>query len=343
MIHFKRNFDQIRVLSTIAVLVIHVSSIYLKKEPSLDNFDWWIGAVCFSFVRWCVPCFVMLSGALLISQKHAFDKETSLKHFYKRRFHRIGSSIFFWSVFYSAFSYARHGQGSRVLESITLGQPYFHMWYLYMIAMLYIFVPFISAAYYKLSSESLFLLSTLIIFICFADSAIKGLYYTSESQSTFLLSFVPYIGYFVLGKLISDSFLRSISLKKALSGTLLAGVIMVSISAFSLYVSHPSWMTSLYDYTSPLIVIQSVLVFWILLQVNLLKHVSDRSFRQLGELSLGIYLIHPFWIYLFRKLIGRNDELGALLNINLEVFLILGLSLVTALSLSKLPLTKKIV
>ena len=56
---------------------------------------WWIGHIYDTLGRFCVPVFVMLSGALLL------HRESSLAQFFSRRFLRIILPFLFWSVVYA--------------------------------------------------------------------------------------------------------------------------------------------------------------------------------------------------------------------------------------------------
>ncbi|WP_175637699.1 acyltransferase family protein, partial [Dickeya dadantii] len=68
-----------RIVSTFAVIVLHVSA-YTVALADLGTFSWWVGNLYDSLVRWCVPVFIMISGALLLSP----EKVESLSIFYKK-------------------------------------------------------------------------------------------------------------------------------------------------------------------------------------------------------------------------------------------------------------------
>ncbi|PKK90618.1 MAG: hypothetical protein CVV64_09685 [Candidatus Wallbacteria bacterium HGW-Wallbacteria-1] len=58
--------DNSRIIATSAVILLHVSQILLCNHK-LGTINWWIGNFYDSLVRWCVPAFIMLSGALLLN------------------------------------------------------------------------------------------------------------------------------------------------------------------------------------------------------------------------------------------------------------------------------------
>jgi len=90
--------DNSRIVAIYAVVFLHVSAaVVLGNEVGTEY--WWIGNIYDSAMRWCVPTFVMISGALLLDP----DKQEDLKTFYAKRLSRILIPILFWSAFFSIF------------------------------------------------------------------------------------------------------------------------------------------------------------------------------------------------------------------------------------------------
>ena len=61
-----------RVLATVCVVLLHVASSVLYKYNQVPNSHWWIGNVYDSFVRFSVPLFLMITGALLLGRQHDY-------------------------------------------------------------------------------------------------------------------------------------------------------------------------------------------------------------------------------------------------------------------------------
>lgn len=72
--------DNIRAVSTIAVVILHVAAPILYKYGEITEENWNIGNFYDGMVRFCVPVFFMLSGALLLS------KDYELSYFLKKDF-----------------------------------------------------------------------------------------------------------------------------------------------------------------------------------------------------------------------------------------------------------------
>src|SRR5437588_7364638 len=86
--------DYIRVIATLFVIYWHcVSDVYYKFGPINEwlpaNFAFGLG------VRWTVPCFFMVSGALLLG------KNEDILVFYKKRFLRLLLPLITWTIVYA--------------------------------------------------------------------------------------------------------------------------------------------------------------------------------------------------------------------------------------------------
>lgn len=89
--------DVARVLAIFGVAAIHNWSLLHAIAPGTRA--WWAVDVLFTFGRWAVPVFVMISGGLLLRPGR---KEGALE-FYKRRLWRIGIPSVVWIAAYFVF------------------------------------------------------------------------------------------------------------------------------------------------------------------------------------------------------------------------------------------------
>ena len=79
------NFDLLRIISTISVVLIHVNATVADSNNiSLVGFN--ICSLINIITRFSVPCFVMLSGAFILNN----EKNADYKHFYAKSFYKIG-------------------------------------------------------------------------------------------------------------------------------------------------------------------------------------------------------------------------------------------------------------
>ena len=80
------NYDLLRIISTIAVVIIHVSGIYTDSITNSDFFgklyerNIIIPLLYGTLANFAVPCFLMLSGAFLLNN----NKNEEYNFFYKK-------------------------------------------------------------------------------------------------------------------------------------------------------------------------------------------------------------------------------------------------------------------
>ena len=124
-------FDYLRILATFAVIVLHVSasnwSFVDVNSAAWKTFNFYNG-----ISRWCVPVFVMISGALFL------NRDVPLKKICSKYIFRLAVSFVVWSAVYSLF--LRDTAANRILSAV---QGYYHMWFIPMIIGVYLLIPLI--------------------------------------------------------------------------------------------------------------------------------------------------------------------------------------------------------
>ena len=104
----ENNYDLLRIVSSIAVIMIHVSSIWLdridiiiangpKNNLCIENM-YSPAVICIynSISRFAVPCFIMLSGAFILDNERNLDYKT----FYCKSFAKVGIPTIVFSFIY---------------------------------------------------------------------------------------------------------------------------------------------------------------------------------------------------------------------------------------------------
>ena len=150
------SFDLLRIVSAFAVVMLHVSGGFLQiddmKAPTNCHFPIML---LNHIVRFAVPCFFMLSGAFILAD----ERNADYKYFYKKSFRNIGITSVIFCVLYVIFGVAKllagvfifkkHGTDHvlpgliSVFKNILIGNPYYHLWYLFTLLGLYLAVPFV--------------------------------------------------------------------------------------------------------------------------------------------------------------------------------------------------------
>ena len=151
------HYDTIRLLAVIAIVLLHVAANGVNDLP-FGSMNWWIANVIDSACRAGVPLFLMLSGALLLHKNHK-TKEQSVSEFYRRRWQRLAAPVLLWSLFYLAWTQLKAWWKNQpltvddTLRSALSGEPYFHLWYLYMLIGLYAVLPWFRLYWQRLSDK----------------------------------------------------------------------------------------------------------------------------------------------------------------------------------------------
>ncbi|WP_087020545.1 acyltransferase [Thaumasiovibrio subtropicus] len=136
--------DLMRCVAAIAVVAIHVLGPYRYQISELAAWDWSMAIAINSASRWAVPLFIMISGALLLSDTRPFD----LSYYLKRRVGKVVVPFLVWSLFYALLS-GLTKQGWQwesvvyVLKDAWRSPTYYHLGFFYYFIPLYIVVPWL--------------------------------------------------------------------------------------------------------------------------------------------------------------------------------------------------------
>lgn len=196
--------DWLRVIACFMVILVHSTEpFYLGGEGTYiaSKTDYFLCTFINSFVRCCVPLFVLASSYLL------FPVKQSVGAFARRRASRILIPLAFWLIVYCLIS---DDPGTNLLRCVfNFCDPAGHLWFVYMLTGLYLLMPLLSPWAEKASRKDLqiflgiWFLTTLIPFIRQASTALFG---TSElwgeanwNEFSAFYYMSGFIGYLVLG------------------------------------------------------------------------------------------------------------------------------------------------
>lgn len=297
--------DLLRIIACIMVVGVHVSALCLEElDVTGMNFKVMNGFDCFSILG--VPLFVMISGSLLLSEKHT----DNMKDLYLKKALRLLVLYFVYFLFYNTVSFMKSGTAwsfenvkqDIVLDSL-LGKGIYHLWFLPMMISLYLITPFIKpfmqdkvkcAVFLGLYFVLAILLPTMLKFE-FPYKTIVGSLYERFPN----VMFIGYIGYYILGHVLHEF------LPKLRMGTLAAvavcGVVFFGIEVYTcnLYSEKTGKLSIILNDTMAVnAFVASACIF------VLCKHIKVKENKLLTEcakLTFGIYLLHPFVLNLFQQ------------------------------------------
>lgn len=325
--------DRARWTAAVAVVLVHCAAYPLQSTTEFGSTAWYWSNFYDAAARWCVPVFVMISGALLLEP----GRVSGIAAFYQRRAARILPALVFWSLFYLCWSAFMHAWQQEPLTmdawlgKLLKGAPYYHLWYLYMIVGLYLFAPFLQRMYQACSPHARLLALATILACAAADAAHHHL--AADGRPGFFFNaFLPYIGYFLAGRLIYE---RTLSLPWP------GGLFAASVAASTLGVALMSQPVSLdfyfYDAFNPAVILMSLAAFQWLLQARTVPRLGA-----LAPLTFGVYLLHPVFLDLAKTLGLYAPGRHSAWQIPLATAGIFGLSMAAIWLLRRIPVARQV-
>jgi surface polysaccharide O-acyltransferase-like enzyme len=304
--------DIAKVIAIYGVILLHSSAPFLV--PFTESRQWWIGNTYDSLSRWCVPLFVMVSGALLLPEA----EKTPLKRFLLVHMRRILVPLLVWSGVYFLYRIYVRGQALPLhgFFAMIADKPvYYHLWFVYMLVVLYLLAPAISAFLNHASEKHVWYIITIWFIWASLLPALDQLtelsvYFTPDMND---YSPLRLSGYFLLGYVLKDRRCRRISGYLILALAFLMGG---AVTIFGTYLSslgagkfHPFF----YKYFSINVVMMTVSLFLLVKSLfparkeggpdekEELRHTSPRLLREISMSVFGVYLIHALVLDALRK------------------------------------------
>ena len=280
-----------------------------------------------SFSRPCVPLFVMLTGVLSLPVRR------SMGAFYRQRIPRVLIPFLIWSVLYyltpwftgllgmeSSVVYKLFSWAETDSQSLANGMrnvmriPYAfsfvacHMWYIYMLVGLYLYLPVFSAWVERASKreKEVFLLiwaiSTMLPY--FTEYVNKYCFGTCEWNSFGMFYyFAGFSGYMLLGHYIQQYVRWSWRKTLLVALPLLAGGYAITHLGYSHIMSlpekTPEQIELFWTYCTPNVVMMTIAWFLIVCRVRVAEGSKvSRWLAHLTACGFGIYMIHYYFIFL---------------------------------------------
>jgi surface polysaccharide O-acyltransferase-like enzyme len=344
----------VRFVAVILVIVLHASiEDYsgLTFATPLQSDTFWLTRTVFDAVsRPAVSLFVLLTGALLLVPSKVNEP---IRVFLKKRLTRIGYAFVFWGFIY--FAWSNFVNEPLMLQAIYKGiltGPYYHFWFLYLIAGLYLVTPilrvvtsygegkivkyFIVLWFIAVSIVPLIQLSTEIALNkASTDIALNG--------NVFIIG--GWIGYFLLGFYLQRIKLRT----PVLLGIMAFGYGMTI--ALSWVMTNPlNWMGKWYYFSDSLtfnVVLASVALFMLLCKLpsdwpGKSRRLAYRFVEAVSKNSLPIYLcqlivLESLQMGVLDGLKISQTTLPPMLEIPLISMLTLFITLGIVLAMKKVP------
>lgn len=296
----KRNisFDLLRILSAFAIVMLHTCSAYMERFP-IDSSGFRIANFYDSLSRFGIPVFVMISGAIFLSE----EKKITMKKLWLGNILRMLIVFGIWSFayyFYQCKYYWNISVFHKGVTGVVTGCIYAsnHFWFIFMIIGLYALVPLLRSFLRSAGKKELYYFVALFFLFqilrntvtILADSSL-----VSELSDRFTITeFSGYLGYFVLGYLLTKWELpqKQRTILYALLPVYLAGNYLSS-AFFSQ--KKESYHPGIYDSFGVLTFFLSIAIFVFMKELGKKRNPENRVSHTLKNMSmdtLGIYLMH---------------------------------------------------
>ena len=320
------RLDVVRFIAMFTVVCCHCTdpfNFYPGTAPNIGEIKLW-GAIYGSVLRPCVPLFVMITGALLLPVRG--DAST----FYKKRIPRVFYPFLIWSVLYNLFPWITGllGLNPQIIldffpyagedvmqQSFSVSLEYIlmipfnfsilavHMWYIYLLIGLYLYLPVFSAWVEKASERAklMFLLAwgvTLLLpyYYQFVSNYLWGT--CSWNSFGMLYAFAGFNGYLLLGHYLKN-------LEWSLKKTLAIGIPMFAVGYAVTFLGFRH-ITALPEYTDEMlelfftycslnVVMMTIPVFMLAKKVKVNSERMKKALANLTVCGFGIYMIHYFF------------------------------------------------
>lgn len=343
--HLIKNYDWIdflRVLATFSVIFVHVSASILYQYGSISNFDWWIGNIYDSTFRFCVPIFLMITGALILPKTY-----NSTSEYLKKRFLRILLPFLFWSIVYIAkdlFLKLNHGADMNYIEVFTYsfiqlknGASY-HLWYIYLIIGLYLFFPIIGKWITNSNKNEI----KYFLVIWFLTIVAQLPFLNKIAPNINLTYFSGYIGLPILGYYLSNYSYDFKGKNIVYTLTILTGIMITIFGTFFITKHHGIFNDSFYSYLSPNVILVAVGVFLLFKGFVISGTRTTCIILFFSKYSYGIYLIHVLVLWVLGKFSISYVIVNPLIGIPITSVLCFVISALLVYGIDKLPFGKYI-
>lgn len=337
--------DVIRCVAMIMVIGVHcIDPFYISPTMrAIPEYTHW-AAIYGSLLRPSVPLFVMMTGLLLLPVK-----KQPLGKFYKKRIYRVLFPFLIWSVLYSMFPwvtgvlglpkeiigdffcYTQGQESQSLIDSLkdvamipfNFNHKENHMWYIYLLIGLYLYMPFFSAWIENADRKTkrAFLLIWIIsLFIPYLKEYVanclferSGYVFGTDTWNEFGLFyyFAGFNGYLLLGHYVKKGNDWSLMKTFILCILMFAVGYYITYTGFSTTASNPNAteteMELFFTFCSPNVLLMTLATFLLLQKVVITNSTVIKVLANMTQCGFGIYMVHYFVVGPFFLLIGPSS------------------------------------
>lgn len=336
--------DVIRCVAMLMVIGVHcIDPFYISPTMrAIPEYTHW-AAIYGSLLRPSVPLFVMMTGLLLLP-----IKQQPIGIFYKKRIYRVLFPFLIWSVLYSMFPwftgllglpkeiigdffcYTQGHESQSLVDSLkdvamipfNFSHKENHMWYIYLLIGLYLYMPFFSAWVEKASQKTkqIFLFIWIIsLFIPYLREYVANLLFDRSgyvfgtdtwNEFSMFYYFAGFNGYLLLGHYVKQGNHWSLLKTFLICAAMFAVGFYVTYTGFSTTAANPNAteteMELYFTFCSPNVLLMTLAAFLFMQKVVVTTPMVVRALSNMTKCGFGIYMVHYLVVGPFFLLIGPS-------------------------------------
>lgn len=322
----KKNYyylSLLRVIACVAVIVLHITaSETILYQETLSSSQLFSVTLIYNLMMWAVPCFVMVSGALLLDPEKEIGFRKILGYL-----KRVLLALIIFSMVFRLFDmvmdrepFTVSGLLQGLLNAYT-GSGWSHLWYLYLIIGLYLILPALRAITKRCTEKELMYLTVvgILVLSLFPLTKLFGI-----ASGFYLHVNTIYPVYFILGYMLFRNILiirRNTAILFCIIG--IAGIFFGTWAGLKGLIQNPTVLTG---YASPFVIVLSTSIFSLVEKAKEPAEKMKSIVLNIDQCSFGIYLIHMVFVRLLLRYMQVDlfdyPFLLALLCVLLLVFII---------------------
>ncbi|OAJ94332.1 acyltransferase [Vibrio bivalvicida] len=285
-------FDLLRCVAAVAVIAIHVLAPYRHELGQIPFGEWATAVGVNSVSRWAVPVFILITGALMLSDKRPFDA----KYYVKRRLGKVLVPFLIWSLFYAYLSGWRlngfdAAQVKQVLADSATHATYYHLGFFYYFIPLYFVIPFFQVVVRQYGDSALYAfvavwLATTLLFLLRIDGP--------WNYELWLYSGYLPLGYLLYQRVPLTKVYVALFTVLGLTALFATGYTVITDSLAVDEYTVGRWLS----YKTLNVVLAASMIFMLCRYFGEgLSEASNKVIGFISQHSLGIYILHPIFLW----------------------------------------------
>ena len=288
----RKDLEQIRAIACISVVILHTFRTFINQKM-MTHTGYITASVIRDLMNYAVPCFLMVTGALLLDE----TRDVSIKKIWKKYIPSVGIPLIICTIIFCITDAVFDGTVSSyiikdVLIDIWTDSSWKHLWYVYMLIGIYVLLPFYrKIAEHSSNKELMYLTCMWLIFIVVIPqigiiTGTKSGFYVCTYTVYPLLLFIGYM---------SDK--RKLLWKHPEIVFLVSAVLMglFSYLAYGAEIKTALKMIGTYAFL-PVIFMATGLFQWRIRSSKAMPAALEKMFSRIDECGFGIYIYHVLFI-----------------------------------------------